>query len=619
MLGKYELPSSEWRDRTRAAAVFDPEFYLKSYPDVARAGEDPLVHYLTFGWREERNPSSTFNTRDYLDANQDVKAAGICPLLHYVDNGILEDTPLQPAPSEHFSEEIAAAFSEFYYLKENPDVAEAHVDALSHYLGHGWLEGRNPNPTFDTQKYLEEHPHLIGSGVCPLIDFVQRRERTQPAYGNSGKTLREVINTACPVAERSWPWLHRAPPTALTEDSFLLAMQAIDTSNIPGFAISFSHDDYVTNAGGVENVVSDDEHAFRALGWVYLHLCPVQALPVLADETPAQDFMVSVRVNGHLLGPIDIKTLIDALGDVRGSFRRVFILHHLLGFAPELIPEMAAAFHPDEVLAWVHDFFTLCSSYTLLRNNVTYCGAPDVDSGACGICAYGGSERRRHIERMHTLFERLQPTVLAPSAVALQLWLTRGQLPHKKAIVVPHGTLTMEPSARPARRRRPLRIGFAGGANFHKGWHVFRDLAARHYSDPRYSFVHLGTRRSEFYDNVMFVEILVNRDHRDLMIEALREHEIDVVINWSLCYETFSFTTYEALAGGAFVIARNLAGNITPVITDKDVRQGIGLDTEDELFELFASGQVMNLIKHARFGTFEIQAGTARYISGLQS
>ncbi|QDM33325.1 hypothetical protein FNL55_19635 [Tardiphaga sp. vice352] len=619
MLGTFELPSSEWRDRVRAAAVFDPEFYLRSYADVARAGEDPLVHYLTFGWREERNPSATFNTRDYLDANQAVKAADICPLLHYIDNGILQDKPLQPPPSEKFAKEVAAAFSEVYYLKENPDVAEARVDALCHYLGHGWLEGRNPNPTFNTRKYLEEHPYLVGSGVCPLIDFALHRERAQPCSGNSGRVLRDAINTACPVVERSWPWLHREPPPVVDEDSFLLAMRAIDTSIIPGFAVSFSHDDYVTNAGGVENVVSDDENAFRALGWVYLHLCPVQALPVLADETPARDFLISVRVNGDLLGPIDIKTLIKALGDVHGSFRRVFILHHLLGFVPELIPEMAEAFHPDEVISWVHDFFTLCSSYTLLRNNVTYCGAPDLDSGACGICAYGGSERRRHTERMHALFERLQPTVLAPSAVALQLWLTRGRLPHSKAIVAPHGTLVMDQSLRSTRRRQSLRIGFAGGANFHKGWHVFRDLADRHYSDPRYSFVHLGTRRSEFYNNVMFVEISVNRDQRALMIDALREHEIDIVINWSLCFETFSFTTYEALAGGAFVIARKLAGNITPVITDKDVRQGIGLDTEDELFDLFATGQVMNLIQNARFGTFEIQAGTAKYISGLQS
>jgi hypothetical protein len=41
------------------AGTLDREFYLKSYPDVARYGHDPVRHFLSFGWKEGRLPWST--------------------------------------------------------------------------------------------------------------------------------------------------------------------------------------------------------------------------------------------------------------------------------------------------------------------------------------------------------------------------------------------------------------------------------------------------------------------------------------------------------------------------------------------------------------------------------
>jgi GT2 family glycosyltransferase len=39
------------------SSTFDPKCYLEKYPDVARTGMDPLVHYLKYGIAEERNPN----------------------------------------------------------------------------------------------------------------------------------------------------------------------------------------------------------------------------------------------------------------------------------------------------------------------------------------------------------------------------------------------------------------------------------------------------------------------------------------------------------------------------------------------------------------------------------
>ena len=60
------------RELIRMSSLFDPDWYLLTYPDVARTGTDPLAHYVDHGWREGRDPGPEFETSAYLRANPDV-------------------------------------------------------------------------------------------------------------------------------------------------------------------------------------------------------------------------------------------------------------------------------------------------------------------------------------------------------------------------------------------------------------------------------------------------------------------------------------------------------------------------------------------------------------------
>ncbi len=106
-------------------ALFDSEWYLERYPDVAGAGVDPLEHFLTYGAAENRDPNA------------------------YFDSG--------------------------WYLAQNPDVAEAGLHPLVHYLQHGGRELRNPHPRFDAMFYVEEHPEAANNPMVfhVLIGAVQ--------------------------------------------------------------------------------------------------------------------------------------------------------------------------------------------------------------------------------------------------------------------------------------------------------------------------------------------------------------------------------------------------------------------------------------------------------------
>lgn len=71
----------------KKSGLFNPVYYLLSYPDVREGDIDPLVHFIRYGWREGRNPSEEFNTTQYLEVNPDVRFSRINPLLHYIKFG----------------------------------------------------------------------------------------------------------------------------------------------------------------------------------------------------------------------------------------------------------------------------------------------------------------------------------------------------------------------------------------------------------------------------------------------------------------------------------------------------------------------------------------------------
>jgi len=90
----------------RGEGGLDPEWYLETYPDVARAGMDPYFHYLVHGWREGRDPRSDFLTRFYLMTNPDVARLHINPLVHYLAYGKREGRLPAPEPRSASGDDI---------------------------------------------------------------------------------------------------------------------------------------------------------------------------------------------------------------------------------------------------------------------------------------------------------------------------------------------------------------------------------------------------------------------------------------------------------------------------------------------------------------------------------
>ena len=94
-LRRIEQGTSRDARNIRDAALFDDEYYLRTYPDVARDQIDPLLHYLEYGAAEGRWPNPSFDPPFYA-AHATTLRPGENPLLHYIETGRGLGYPTQP-------------------------------------------------------------------------------------------------------------------------------------------------------------------------------------------------------------------------------------------------------------------------------------------------------------------------------------------------------------------------------------------------------------------------------------------------------------------------------------------------------------------------------------------
>jgi hypothetical protein len=118
--------------KSHMGALFDAEWYLRENPDVAQANRDPLVHYLRRGASEGRAPHALFDPKFYLTTYPEAAiGGGGNALQHYLTQGWKKG--YKPNPK----------FDPSFYLEMYPDVAEAGCEPLTHFVTNGLREGRS--------------------------------------------------------------------------------------------------------------------------------------------------------------------------------------------------------------------------------------------------------------------------------------------------------------------------------------------------------------------------------------------------------------------------------------------------------------------------------------------
>ncbi|WP_444924267.1 hypothetical protein ACJJH9_03115 [Microbulbifer sp. DLAB2-AF] len=571
---------------------FDREYYLNANPDVAEANLDPLYHFIVQGWSEGRNPAENFNTKGYLSANKDVLEAGVNPFYHYVVAGRAEGRSLQEvaakAPKNEevkfIIETIKQQFNSAFYLKMYPEVKALGVDPVEHYVLEGWNKGFWPTPDFNSTYYLSDNPDVKEAGVNPFYHYLvsgknERRYSDQPG-GDVANTIL-TIRTADEIANT---WVVNTSVELMTKEAietlFSVSLHEVNY-------LSFSHDVYLKNLGGVQQCVAIEQQEANKQGFGYLHLAPVQPLPFMAEKR--NEFLFHLSINGIYEGVVNWELLELCLKKINAEFRP--IIHVLHGHSAEIIEKLLIAVNRPHTIFWLHDYLSICEGYNLLRNNVVFCGAPSQTSQACSICIHG-SRREKHYKRVEKLFNSIDMNVVAPSEFTLDLWRSKSSLKMKSNRVIEHLSLELD-SIRPDHVGGVIRIGFLGFPAYLKGWGDFAKLVKKFICDERYEFVHLAHENPNLLP-IEFVEAKATFDDREAMIRAVRKSNLDLVFIPAKSPETFGFTAYEAVAGGAKVITYSDAGNVSAFVAQYN--SGAIFNDFNEVNKLLEAGITESLL-----------------------
>jgi hypothetical protein len=155
------MPSD--RDLLEQSRLFDRTFYLTQYLDVARAGVDPIDHYLEWGANEGRRPHPNFDGNWYLRHNPDVALAGLNPLVYHLRYGAAEGR------SAHKVAAVYSAIFDNYDDIRVPLVVDPELDYLL-FVDEWIVEAPPPwilvrGTTLEdgplAARYIKTHPHIV--------------------------------------------------------------------------------------------------------------------------------------------------------------------------------------------------------------------------------------------------------------------------------------------------------------------------------------------------------------------------------------------------------------------------------------------------------------------------
>jgi len=487
---------------------------------------------------------------------------------------------------EEIKEAIAADFDRRFYLDNNPDVRATGIDPVEHYAQIGWREGRDPHPEFSTRYYLELHPSVGEALMNPFYHWIISGK---PAgIVNRGTHLQQILmeNTFLePAVEADWNEYE-----CLSSEILADRIAARLDPAMARLVLAFGHDNYTQVVGGIQLCTSLEQKAFAVQHVTYLQVHPVvPAATILAPES-SRHYVMGMVVDGESIGlgrAAEITTAIRILRQRFPYLRLRLVVHALLGHSTQFLEELCNSDENARAYFWVHDYYSICPMYNLLRNNILYCNAPDENSPACSTCIHG-EERKRHRALLQSLFRRCNFDIIAPSQAALDLWHKRSGLPYRSSVVHEHARLIPTGLRRGANPDR-LRVAFLGLPRYHKGWEAYARLVKSLQGDPRYEFYLFG-KEEKLYPPVTWREVSVGLDNPNAMTEALRQEEIHVAVLWPVWPETFCIAAHEALAAGTFIVTSAGSGNIAAI--SRNSSRAMILSGNDRLIEAFRTGEV---------------------------
>ena len=182
--------------------------------------------------------------------------------------------------------------------------------------------------------------------------------------------------------------------------------------------------------------------------------------------------------------------LLEAIKVLRQKRLKISI-HHSMGFTFPFLHDLLKL-KANEHRFWLHDYYSLCPSYNLMRNGNQFCGGPTLNSNACLICKFK-PDRQIQLPEFGRLIDENNPVIVSPSRFTFEFWQDRFPVKTNRFKVIPPARLEWHSKRAPKVDKTTINIAYLGYPLDYKGWKTWLDLTQAMKNDRRYQFFQFST------------------------------------------------------------------------------------------------------------------------------
>jgi len=159
--------------------IFDADWHLARYPEIADGPYPPLTHYVLHGWAEHRTPALHFDKWVYHAICRSFDPFRHNPVLHYLLIGqydpVVEKAVRTLTSSQAEAEALVAGgwFEPEAYARRYADTRLLRRPGLDHFMSIGWRYGRSPFTGYDPDAFARQFPGFIPGQQNPLRHLLE--------------------------------------------------------------------------------------------------------------------------------------------------------------------------------------------------------------------------------------------------------------------------------------------------------------------------------------------------------------------------------------------------------------------------------------------------------------
>lgn len=197
----------------RASARFDAEWYLIINKDIAKAGVDPIKHYVSHGAKEGREPAPWFSSNVYRRTKGGDLLPDANPFSHFLrfgceddilDRGLLTDFSPKTIRTAVKRLERLSLFRNEDYLNLNSSLRDIGVTPAQHAITYGFSEGRNVFKKTTVAKILGKASRATDLAVAAQVKKPKSFLDVDVLYNTSGNSfIREIAEDVVLCLERA--------------------------------------------------------------------------------------------------------------------------------------------------------------------------------------------------------------------------------------------------------------------------------------------------------------------------------------------------------------------------------------------------------------------------------